>query len=322
MRLLHIVLPDYFFAWRKHKKRMREITKNKKIPHQLYEEFLKKKYIESTGYSMDFSNPITMTQKQQWLKLYDCSREKQLLSDKYTVRKFVEEKIGNQVLVPLIVINGIDHFYNAFDIDFDLLPSQFVLKCSHGSGYVIVVKDKNKLKRKDIYQIKKKLNWWLKEDFAYLSLEFVYSGVKPCIIIEKFLSIDDDLPDYKVMCFQGIPRYIWSDQGRFFDHRRTVYNLDYTTAPFSMHTYSNVKDNNKPENLEEMLKYAKILSEKFSYVRVDFYNLGGKVYFSELTFSSSSGYELPNPNTYDEILGELIELDLEKRNNNYEYRKK
>lgn len=320
MKLLHMLVPEIFFEYKKHLSRMAIIKKNKSLPRKEYEKVLAEQYYSRTGKTMDFSNPISMTQKQQWLKLYDCSEDKRYLSDKYQVRKYVEDVIGKDFLIPLLQIDGKERFFDANEIDFDKLPKQFVLKCSHGSGYVIIIKDKNKLSNNDVRNIKRKLNWWLSEDFAYLSFEFVYAFDKPCIIIEQYVSIKDDLPDYKFMCFSGKPVYVWCDENRFSGHRRTVFDLSYGIQPFRMHTFPDVKNKTKPDNFNKMIEIAKKLCGEYSYVRVDLYNVDGRIYFGELTFSSSSGYEQPTPDKYDKLLGDLIVIHREIRDASKEYR--
>ena len=294
----------------------------KAMPLEEYERYIAEEYQARTGFSMDFAHPITLTQKQQWMKLYDQSEVKRQCSDKYAVRQYIEERLGKEYLIPLITLDGKDHFYSAHEIDFDKLPNQFVLKCSHGSGYIIIVSDKMKLSKGKIDLIKHKLSCWLEEDFAYFNgLELVYTGVKPCIIIEQYMAIDNDLPDYKFLCFAGEVKYVWCDEGRFVDHRRSVFDLDYQLQPFSFHTYDAIIHKEKPQGFEMMLEISKKLCRDFPFVRVDLYSVNGAVYFGELTFSSSSGYELPTPNEYDAFLGKLVRIDLSKREANHRYRK-
>lgn len=321
------VLPDKLVAlYREERgniKRRKEMQLVKNLPADQYENYISEWYKKRTGYSMNFENPHTFTQKQQWMKLYDLTARKTLLTDKYAVRKIIADSIGAGYLIPLIMIDGVDHFYSAKEIDFSKLPNQFVLKCNHGSGYNIIVKDKNSLSGGQVRKIKKKLNMWLHENFAYRNgLELVYRDIKPCIIIEKYMAINDDLPDYKFLCFSGKAKYVWCDQGRYTEHRRTVYDLEYSIQPFNFHTYEKCLNNEKPQNFNKMIQLAETLCEGFSYVRVDFYNVEGKIYFGELTFSSASGGELPNPVEYDEVLGEFITIDPERRKKNGEYRKK
>lgn len=306
-----------------HFRRMLIINRNRRMPNCKYEKYLCKWYHKMTGFKMDFDNPTTFTQKQQWLKLYDQSSLKTVLCDKYAVRKYIEDTIGEKYLIPLIIVDGEDHFYDAFKIDFSKLPNQFVLKCNHGSQTNIIVRDKSSLSDRDIYKIKKQLNYWLKENYAYFQgLELQYRDVTPCIIIEKYMAINEELLDYKFLCFSGVMKYVWCDQGRFTNHRRSVYDLNYNIMPFKFHTYDSVIDNSAPENLEEMLEVAQKICGEYPYVRVDLYNIDGQVFFSELTFSSASGTELPRPLEYDLKLAPLIKIDKTRRERNMEYRRK
>lgn len=315
------ILPERMQFDYSHMMRMKKIGQCKSLPISSYEGYLSQSYKKITGFDMNFDNPQTLTQKQQWMKLYDQSQLKCEYSDKYVVRKHIAEVIGEEYLIPLIVNNGKDHFFSADEIDFDKLPNQFVLKCSHGSGYVIVVSDKSKLTNNKIKLIKHKLDCWLKEDFAYYNgFELVYTGVKPCIIIEKYMAINDDLSDYKFLCFSGEVKYVWCDEGRFIDHKRSVFDLNYQLMPFTFYTYGEITHKDKPENFEQMLSIAKSLCGDFAFSRVDLYSVNGEVYFGELTFSSSSGYELPYPIEYDRILGDLVKIDLTKRERDKKYR--
>ena len=325
----HRLIPDKLRQLYYSYLRNQEYKKMLSLPECEYEEYLCSRYIEmmnryphSRGMIMDFNNPVTYTQKQQWMKLYDQSDIKALYSDKYEVRKHIINTIGDNYLIPLIKINGKDHFDNPEEIDFNLLPNSFVIKCNHGSHYNIIIKDKKCLSVHDIKLIRKQLNYWLNEHYAFLvGLELVYEKIKPKIIIEKYMAINDDLPDYKFMCFSGEVKYVWCDQGRFTDHRRSVFDLDYNLMPFNLHIHENVKNMEKPKNFNKMVEIANMLCDKFPYVRVDLYNIDGEIYFGELTFCSGAGYQCPIPVNYDKILGDLIILDLKKRDNNYKYRR-
>lgn len=327
-KIRHKLIPDWarkaYYAYRSKK----EYEKMLHMPESEYETYLCGRYEEmmnrfphTKGKTMNFANPVTYTQKQQWLKLYDQSEKRSLYSDKYAVREHIKNTIGEEYLIPLISINGKDHFDDPDEIDFDLLPNAFVIKCNHGSHYNVIVKDKSQLTKKDIKRIKNQLRAWLRERYAFLvGLELVYEQIKPTMIIETYMAIDDDLPDYKFMCFSGEVKYVWCDQGRFADHRRSVFDLEYNLMPFNLHIHENVKDMKKPENFEKMVSLAKILCEDFPYVRVDLYNIQGRIYFGELTFCSGAGYQCPKPVAYDRALGDLIHLDLSIRENNYRYR--
>lgn len=269
--------------------------------------YCKKWYKTATGYELNLDNPVTFTEKQQWLKIYDQNQNKVTCSDKYAVREYVKKRIGEEYLVPLIRVDGADKFYNAFDIDFDKLPNQFVLSCNHGSSMTIVINDKSKLKSKDIKNIKKQLNRWLKIDVSYVNaFDFVYKGIKPCIIITEYLSNgNNDLKDYKFFCFNGEPKYMWIDSGRFNKHKRTVYDMSFNKMPFRYGKFLE-EENKKPVAFEQMVILAKCLCKEFKLVRVDFYDVDGRIYFGELTFNSGAGRDLIYPNEYNIKLGEEL----------------
>ena len=269
-------------------------------------EYTNKWYKAQTGKELHLDNPQTLTEKQQWIKFYDQNPLKVKCTDKYLVRNYISEKIGSQYLVPLITLNGNDVFYDANEIDFNLLPNQFVISCNHGSSMTIVVSDKSKLSKHKIKNIKKKLNRWLKIEPAYIAAyDFVYKDIKPCIMITKFLENPDksEINDYKFIAFNGEVKYMWIDSDRFHGHKRSVFNLDLTRAPFNINKYESVDESAIPNNYKDMLELAKKLAKDFLFVRVDFYNVNNTIYFGELTFNSGGGVELPYPAEYDLKIG-------------------
>lgn len=283
------------------------------------EAYLQKWYQNRTGEALDLSCPKTFTAKQQWLKLYGRSEMKTRCTDKWQARAYVAEKLGSGVLVPVIRNNGKETFENAFEIDYGQLPDRFVIQCNHASGMTYVVKDKQQLGPGGFRKLQRKLNRCLKKNYAFGNgLELVYHDIKPLIFITKCLTAGDDLPDYKVMCFQGEPQFFWVDSGRFAEHRRNVYNLDFTEAPFKIR-YPRGDGIGKPPALDQMIAYARVLAEDFSdCVRVDFYYAEDQIWFGELTFSSSSGIERPDPPEWDEKLGGKLRLPCDKDWNGYD----
>lgn len=330
--LKHLLTPDWlrkkYYTYLSKK----EYERVKRLPENKYEEYLVERYAHmmdrfeyTRGMRMDFENPVTYTQKQQWLKLYDQAEEKTRYSDKYAVREHIKNTIGEEYLIPLIAIDGKDHFYDADEIDFDKLPNQFVLKCNHGSHYNIVVKDKQSLSDKRIKQIKKQMNKWLKEDYTFkVGLELLYKDIIPCIIIEKYVAVDDDLPDYKFYCFNGEIKFWLCIQNRYGDLKQSYYDLNWELVPFMMPTNGTLTHDNvliqKPQNFDKMVEIARILSANFIHVRVDLYNVEGKVFFGELTFSSAAGYDVASPVEYDKVIGDWIAIDKKKRDTNRRYR--
>ena len=173
----------------------------------------------------------------------------------------------------------------------------------------IFVEDKSKLSKGKIKSIKKQLNRWLGIDISYVNaFDFTYKGIKPYIIITEYLANkDNDLKDYKIFCFNGKPEYIWIDSGRFNRHKRTVYDTQFNKAPFKYGTYEE-GENERPDNLDTMLEISKVLCKDFKLVRVDLYNVDGKIYFGELTFNSGAGRDLFYPNEYNLIVGDQLSI--------------
>jgi hypothetical protein len=268
-----------------------------------YKTFLKRWWFKRNNKTLNLDKPLTFNEKIQWLKLYDSTPYKTLLADKYKVRDYITKKIGKKYLIPLYNV------YNKFEeINFDKLPKQFVIKCNHGSGYNIIIKDKSKL---NSTIIKKNLDEWMNSNFAfYYGLELHYRDIEPKIIIEKYL--DDgtgDLRDYKITCFNGKPEFIWIDSNRHTEHKRNLYDLNWNQLPYKINSnYKTFPSPKKPKQLKKLLKLASILSKGFLYARVDFYIIKEKIFFGEITFTSSSGTENILPHSFDKRLCSLIKL--------------
>lgn len=269
--------------------------------------YLKLKYRARLGKKLDLKNPKTFTEKLQWLKLYDRKPEYTVMVDKYLVKKYVADKIGEEYIIPTLGV------WNTPDeIDFDKLPNQFVLKCNHNSGVgLCICKDKSKL---DIIQVKQKLAKGLKQDFFLSGREWPYKNVSRKILAEKFLtdptSHSSDLPDYKFYCFNGEIKVVLIATNRF-----TTHNFNYVDANFNPISLISIEGEpnkdlvNKPECWEKMLEIARILSEGIIHVRVDLYTSCGKIYFGELTFYDSSGYDDFGSDEWNERMGNWIKLN-------------
>jgi len=295
---------------------MRKIQNNKKIRNLVLalaarniikisdESFIKMKYKQIRGTELNLKQPQTFNEKIQYLKLHDRKEYYTNLVDKYEVRKFVKEKLGEEFLIPLLGV------WEKFEqIDFSKLPNEFVLKCTHDSGGVVICKDKNTFNFKEA---KKKIQKSLKTNYYYKGREWPYKNVKPRIIAEEYM-IDEsgtELKDYKIFNFNGIPKLIEVDYGRFTQHKRNLYDPEWNYMDL-MIEYPNDETYriSKPENMEEMLKCARKLSEQFPFMRTDFYYIKGKIYFGEMTFYHGSGLELILPKSYNKILGDWINLE-------------
>ena len=221
-------------------------------------ELLKKWYKKRTGRELNLENPKSFNEKIQWLKLYDNSPLKTKLADKYLVREWIKENLGEEYLIPLLGV------YDSFDeIDFDKLPDKFVLKANHGCAWNIIVKDKQKFDKK---KAKKKFDKWMKRNYALKAgFEMQYKDIPPKIVAEAFIQDSKgELNDYKVLCFNGEPKFIWIDQGRFSNRTENIYDTEWNLQPFLL-TYENSKEEvPPPKNLETMIEFARKLSKDFA----------------------------------------------------------
>lgn len=259
----------------------------KKHPNSMSDEF----YIRTLwrmvmGYKLDLKNPKTFNEKLQWLKLYDHNPLYTILVDKLRVKDWVAEKIGAQYVIPTLAV-----WETADDIDISQLPNQFVLKCNHDSGSVVICKDKTTF---DLDAAKEKLGKTLKHNFYWEAREWAYKYVKPCVLAEVYMNDEshDELLDYKVFTFSGKPRMIQVDFGRFTSHKRNLYDNSWNFINASIQ-YPNDANTmiEKPKVLDEILGLAQTLSEGLIHVRVDFYLINNKIYFGEMTFYHGGGYE-------------------------------
>lgn len=311
----------------------KEYLKMKNMPLCDYEDYLVARSFEMMNrnpvskpyaYNINFSNPQTFTEKRQWLKLYYQDIRQSKYTDKYEVRKHIEEVLGKGYLIPLISIDGKDCFSSVDEIDFNNLPNSFVIKCTHGSHMNIIVKDKDALSKSTIRKYKKQLNKWLNTNYAYkVALELHYKDIEPRIIIEEYIdNYGSALTDYKFFCFSGVPEFvgIFEDRGTA-DYKETYVDMDYKKMPYRLDKYSSNDGIEKPSTFDDMKKIVKVLCEDYPMVRVDLYTINNRIYFGELTFTSAAGYDFPNPFEYDKVLGKLIKIDSSKRDNNYTYRK-
>lgn len=261
------------------------------------------------GEKLDLEHPKTFNQKLQWLKLHDKRAEYTMMVDKIEAKKYVASIIGDEYIIPTLGV-----YDSVEDIDFEKLPNQFVLKCSHDSGGVVVCKDKDTL---DKTKALKKLKKGLKTNFNYDTREYPYKNVKPRIIAEEYMEDESgyELKDYKIFCFDGEPKmsFVASDrQKEGEDTKFDFYDLDWNRIPVTNGHPTSKLGIPTPPNYKSMLELAAKLSKGIPQVRVDFYNINGKIYFGELTFFHWSGLVPFEPKKYDEIFGSYIHLPIEK----------
>lgn len=269
--------------------------------------YLERKFECCMGKSLDFEHPQTFNEKLQWLKLYDRKSEYTVMVDKYKVREYIKNKIGEEYLIPLIGV-----WDDPDDIDFDALPDKFVLKCNHNSGLgMCICKDKSNL---DIKKVKNELRRGLAQDYYLTGREWPYKNVPRRIIAEKYMedATVKELRDYKFFCFNGVPMYcqVISDRTSnetidFFDmdwKHQSFTGLALPEKPFSNHSIP------IPISFDKMKESAEILSKNIPFVRVDFYEINGKMYFGELTFYPAAGFGVFSPDEWNYKLGNMIKL--------------
>ncbi|MEF2093911.1 ATP-grasp fold amidoligase family protein [Bacillus sp. CFBP9009] len=274
------------------------------IPDEVY---LKMLFRARMGKKLNIKNPLTYNEKLQWLKINDKNPLYTNLVDKYEVRTYISNLIGEEYLIPIYGV------YNSFEeIDFETLPNQFVIKCTHDSGGVVICKDKSKFNKEEAAI---KLNKSLKTNYFWKKREYPYKDITPRIICEK-LMVDEsgiELKDYKFFCFDGEPKAMFIATDRQIDTRFDFFDMEFNHLPVSNHYENSTKKLKKPLGFDEMISLSKRLSKEMPHVRVDFYDINGKIYFGELTFYHFSGFEKFEPEKYDRIFGDW--LNIEKKEN-------
>lgn len=254
--------------------------------------------------NLDLDNPRTFNEKLQWLKLYDRNPEYTTMVDKYEAKKYVADIIGEEYIIPTLGVW--EHFD---DIDFDSLPEQFVLKCTHDSGGLVICRDKSHFDRR---AAKKQIEKCLKHNYFYYYREWPYKNVRPRIIAEKYMedSSTSELRDYKLFCFNGDVKCFRVDFDRFVNHRTNYYSSDGNLMKIG--DIESPPDFEKeihiPDNLEKMKELASVISAGHPFLRVDFYDVDGKIYCGELTFYSNGGFGEFLFEGNDDLLGSWLTL--------------
>jgi hypothetical protein len=257
------------------------------------------------GKKLDWKNPRSFNEKLQWLKAYDHNPAYPRLVDKETVRRYVSDTIGPEYLIPLV-----GGPWKRFDeIDFDLLPESFVLKCTHDSGGVVICRDKKAL---DLRAVKKKIEKSLRRNYYWGGREWPYKNVKPRVIAERYMGNEtgDEVKDYKFMMFGGEHRCAFVCSNRFAGSKLNVTFFDpgWNRMPFERHYRADARELPRPERYEEMIRLSERLSAGMPFVRIDLYEISGRVYFGEITLYPGSGLEEFEPVGWDYALGEWIDL--------------
>lgn len=292
--LLHPKLILHFFLGR-----LAPYIKNDRL-------YIKCKYYLNMRASCDLDNPKTFQEKLQWIKLNDRKPIYHQMVDKYDAKKLIAERVGDEYVIPTI---GLWDKFN--DIDFEQLPNQFIIKNTHDSGTYFICQDKNKL---DILQVRKRLLIdERKHDYYYYSREWPYKGLKHRIIAEPLLNDGkgDYLTDYKFFTFNGEPKffYVTSNRGCEGGLKEDFFDVDGNLMEINQLGYcNNPKTPDLPVNLSKMIEFSRILSKDTYHLRVDFYEIKGKMYVGEMTFFDGGGFYPFTPEKYNRILGDWIKL--------------
>ncbi len=267
--------------------------------------YLKLEYFFVFKKRLNLKDPRSYSEKLQWIKLYDRNPYYTKLVDKYEAKKVAASQIGDEYIIPTL---GVWERFE--DIDFDKLPEQFVLKCTHDSGCVVICKDKNSF---DIEGAREKLNNGLKRNYYWIAREWPYKNVKPRIIAEKYIEANEGegLDDYKFFCFDGEVKALFVASDRY--NKSAELKFDFFDSDFNfIEAYNGHPSSNgsieKPQNFEEMKKIASTLSAGLPEVRIDLYSVNGQIYFGEYTFFSNSGMVPIEPESFDIELGSYINL--------------
>ena len=280
----------------------RVLAPNLPIPDAMY---LRIKYYCRMGKKLNLKNPQTFNEKLQWLKLYGRRLIDTTLSDKYAVKEYIAKTIGNQYVIPLLGV------WDKFeDIDFDKLPNQFVLKCTHDSGGVVICKNKDTF---NVESAKKIIKRGMSHNFYVFSREKAYRDIPRRIIAEEYRedTKTGELRDYKFFCFDGVPKALFIASDRQMKGEETkfdFFDMEYNHLPFTNgHPNAKVLPE-KPVCFDEMKTLAAKLSKGIPHVRVDFYEVDGQVYFGEMTYSHWGGMTPFEPEEWDYIMGSWINL--------------
>ena len=272
------------------------------------EQYLGRKFKSCMGKPLNLEAPKTFNEKLQWLKLYDRKPEYTVMVDKYKVREYIKEKLGEEYLIPLVGV-----WDNPDEIEFDSLPDRFVLKCNHNSGLgMFICKDKSKLTSRDIKRIRKNLARGLAQDYYLTGREWPYKDVPRKIVAEKYMEdrSTSELRDYKFFCFDGVVKCYKVDFDRFVSHKANYFTPDGKVMKLGENVCPPDFNKSMPysANIEKMESLAAKLSETYPFLRTDFYDVNGKIYFGELTLYPAGGFGKFIYEGNDELLGSWIKL--------------
>lgn len=271
--------------------------------------YLKKKFLNMQGYPLDLENPKSLNEKLQWLKIHDRRTIYTVFADKFGVREYVKDNLNEDLLIPLLYETK-----NYKDIIPENLPNQpFILKANHDSGSFLIVRDKKDI---DWEKVQIDCKWWLSKNYYWIDREFQYKNIEPRIIIEKLLlDKNGKIPnDYKIHCINGEVQFIYVAVDREGVNKRNIYDANWKPLPFSWaNKFKDISklrgdEINPPASLERMLAISKEVAKLFAYVRVDFYDVDGVLYFGEITQCHGGGFDQMRPIEWDYKFGEMLKI--------------
>mgnify|MGYP004638379437 CR=1 FL=1 len=279
------------------------IIKNllKILPDKLYLQLM---YFKHFRKFINFNNPKSFNEKIQYLKLKYRSNELTEMADKYKVKQYISQLIGNEYVIPTLGV-----WNTTEEINFNELPEKFVLKCNNDSGGVVICKDKQAL---NIEETKKFLNSRLNNNGFWYGREWPYKNIKPCIIAEKYMENNgqNELIDYKFFCFNGQPKVVLVCSERFASKNmcKTYFDENWNLLDITEANHRIDKEQKKPQNFEKMKTISQKLAKDMPFVRIDFYEIEGRLYFGEITFFPASGLEKFKPEKWNNIFGDMIDI--------------
>lgn len=264
--------------------------------------FMRIAFKSEMGYSLNLKKPRTYSEKIQWSKLYDRKKIYNTFVDKYAVRQYVAETIGDEYLIPLIGL-----YDSVEEIEWDILPDQFVLKCTHGSKSNIICTDKSNL---DIMDATAKLDGWLNRNWFWFGREWAYKDVQPRIICEKYIPGKNAMTpdDFKVKCFNGKAAIIDIHHDRFGDHTMNTYDCDWNELSYNANIKMLDTPFPKPACFDDMIEKSSLLAKDTYVSRIDWYYIDSKLYFGEITLYEASGYVKKGRYDIDLLYGRMIHL--------------
>lgn len=272
-------------------------------------EYIKKSYKYVFGKDLNLDNPVTLTEKMQWIKLYQKEPLRTICADKYEVRNYLRDKFGEEYLIPLLYQTE-----DYRDIKKDIIPDcNCILKANHDCGHYLIIRDKESV---DYKTLRENCRFWLNTNYYHVTREWQYKNIKPRIIIEKLLETKEGkIPnDYKFHFINGEFQFVYVSYDREGVNDRCTYDENWNRLPFvwvpdtSYRETMNSTDVPKPASFDKMMQFGKEIAKDFDYVRVDYYDVDGHLYFGEVTLIHGSGHDTFYPEKYDRLYGEKLKL--------------